>query len=346
MAGSDPNMPNVLATLTDFNNRFALKDAELAEVKKEVREAKESSENLNALIQRNVVSQLADFKIDMQMLEVNVKNEFVQTKATIGEEFEKTKAEIGKQKAEIENIIKEAGILFANNTAQMNGQEETLLKLRQECLNAFDNLKKLHDESEEKFKNVEDAYKVSNKTLEDVKDSVESSLKVIEQSQGNGGGKGDGGKGTWEPKPTVFIKAKDQMPDKLDADASKWRDWKESFLSYADTLRPGMKAWLKEIEEDVRDLSEINEDALKATVTSGELKEWVVLDRENLWRGVRGCTTGEARKITESTQSENGYEAWLDLCKNFEPAVKAKKGAALADVYMMTAKRAKNPNGN
>ena len=129
MAGSDPNMPNVLATLTDFNNRFAMKDAELAEVKKDVKEAKEESQNLNALIQRNVVIQLADFKTGMQVLESNVKDEFL-----------KTKAEIEKQKAEIESIIKEAGPMFADNIAQQNATKDTLLTLRQECLNAFENL--------------------------------------------------------------------------------------------------------------------------------------------------------------------------------------------------------------
>ena len=77
--------------------------------------------------------------------------------------------------------------------------------------------------------------------MSDISDNADSRLQAIEQYQVNRGGKGGSGKGSWEEKPTVFIQAKDQMPDNLDADASNWREWKESFLSYADTLRPGIK---------------------------------------------------------------------------------------------------------
>ena len=122
----------------------------------------------------------------------------------------------------------------------------------------------------------------------------------------------------------------------MDEDVTKWREWKDSFLSYADTLRPGMKTWLNKVESlTSAPKGEILDD--KAT--------WKELDRESLWRGIMACTTGEARKIIDSTEVECGYEAWFDLCKNFEPAMQAKKGAALADLYLMSSKRANHPKG-
>ena len=121
----------------------------------------------------------------------------------------------------------------------------------------------------------------------------------------------------------------------MDGYVAKWREWKDSFLSYADTLRPGMKVWLNKVEKLIK------------APTREELKDdaatWKELDRQSLWRGIKACTTGEARKIIDSTEEECGYEAWFDLCKNFEPAMQAKKGSALADLYLMASKRAKTP---
>ena len=115
--------------------------------------------------------------------------------------------------------------------------------------------------------------------------NFDNRLQVIEQFQINGGGKGKGdGKGGWEVKPTVFVKAKEQIPDKMDEDVTKWREWKDSFLSYSDTLRPGMKAWLNKVERLVKspEESEIKDD--EAT--------WKLLDRQSLWSGIKACTTG------------------------------------------------------
>ena len=120
----------------------------------------------------------------------------------------------------------------------------------------------------------------------------------------------------------------------MDEDVSTWREWKDNFLSYADTLRPGMKEWLNEVEKapEAPKGSELKDD--KAT--------WKEMDRTSLWRAIKACTTGESRKIVDATEEECGYEAWFDLCKNFEPAMQAKKGSALADLHLMSSRRAKN----
>jgi len=177
---------------------------------------------------------------------------------------------------------------------------------------------------------AEEVQKVMIKNNENVNERPQKT-----EQGGYGGGKADG-KGSWEAKPTVFVTAKDQQPEKMDADVTKWREWKDSFLSYSDTLRPGMLEWLNKIEKK------------KTMAPKGEeLKDddakWKALDSMSLWRGLKACTTGEARNIIDSTEEACGYEAWFDLCKNFEPAMQAKKGAALADMYLMSSYRAKTP---
>ena len=124
----------------------------------------------------------------------------------------------------------------------------------------------------------------------------------------------------------------------MDEDVTKWREWKDSFLSYADTLRPGMKTWLNKVESLTS--------APTVDILQDDKATWEELDRESLWRGIKACTTGEARKIIDPTEVECGYEAWFDLCKNFEPAMQAKQGVALADLYLMSSKRAKQSERN
>ena len=93
-----------------------------------------------------------------------------------------------------------------------------------------------------------------------------------------------------------------------------------------------MAKWMEKAPEAPKG-SELNDD--KAT--------WKEMDRTSLWRAIKACTTGESRKIVHATEEECGYEAWFDLCKNFEPAMQAKKGSAFADLYLMSSRRAKNP---
>ena len=78
------------------------------------------------------------------------------------------------------------------------------------------------------------------------------------------------------------------MPEKMDADVSKWREWKDSFLNYSDTLRPGMKSWLNKVEKLAK--------APKEDEIKDDLAPWKELDRASLWRGIKACTTGKLEK--------------------------------------------------
>ena len=123
--------------------------------------------------------------------------------------------------------------------------------------------------------------------MKDLADRLDSRMQNIEQIQENGGG--GGGSDHKETKPTVYIKAKDQVPEKMDADVLKWKAWKSNFLSYADTLRPGMKKWLNEIE--------FLPSNPRGTDYSGEIEKWTNLDNESLWRGIKACTEGKQYHI-------------------------------------------------
>ena len=95
-----------------------------------------------------------------------------------------------------------------------------------------------------------------------------------------------------------------------------------------------METWPNEVEK------------LTKAPTGEQLKDdkatWEELGRERLWRGIKACTTGGARKIIESTGEGCGHEAWSDLCNNFEPAMQVNKGTALADLYFTSGKRPQN----
>ena len=94
-----------------------------------------------------------------------------------------------------------------------------------------------------------------------------------------------------------------------------------------------MKKWLNDIERLPSNP--------RGTDYSSEIEKWKKLDKESLWRGIKACTEGEARKILESTVEEDGYEAWFELNRNFEPAMEAKRIRAVGDVYSMHSWKAK-----
>ena len=115
----------------------------------------------------------------------------------------------------------------------------------------------------------------------------------------------------------------------MDSDILMWMTWKDNPLSYADTLRPGMKKWLNEIE--------VLPNNPKGIDYSSGLEKWNNLDKESLWRGIKACTAGGARQIVEATVDENGDEAWFELNRNFEPAMEANRIRAVGDMYSMHA---------
>ena len=60
-----------------------------------------------------------------------------------------------------------------------------------------------------------------------------------------------------------------------------------------------------------------------------------------VWRALKRLTDGIAQKVIVNTRNENGFAAWLNLCKYFEPRIALQQGAALQELTKMILSRAK-----
>ena len=115
-------------------------------------------------------------------------------------------------------------------------------------------------------------------------------------------------------------------------------------VGYLDTIPPGMKGLLEEVakKEEAPD-----EDWLK--VKEVEYRgRWVIADREKLWRALKTLTEGDAQKAVESARDEDGYIAWQELHKLFEPRLTAMQGRVLnevSDLFGTKAKTERRPGG-
>ena len=67
--------------------------------------------------------------------------------------------------------------------------------------------------------------------------------------------------------------------------------------------------------------------------------------RETLFRFLKKYTSkgSDARKMVQSTNEDNGWEAWQKINMQYEPAIVMKEAVAMAQFTGMVTKRAKNP---
>ena len=68
----------------------------------------------------------------------------------------------------------------------------------------------------------------------------------------------------------------------------------------------------------------------------------VVNDEVEVWRTIKHLTDGEAEKVVDSVEKENGWQAWIKLNKRFEPDVAAKSSKAISELNIMTKTRAQS----
>ena len=165
---------------------------------------------------------------------------------------------------------------------------------------------------------------------------MQERVAVIEASGGDGriGGSGSGGRGGRD-----YIPLKNQMPDTFDNELKVWRNWRTDLLSYVDTVTPGMKRFMIEVE------------SMNASPSREWLQEFakregmpfVVEDQVKIWRVLKKTTKGEARKIVESIRDEAGYMAWREIVNNFEPAMASRQGTSLAELMAMVSLKASSP---
>ena len=67
----------------------------------------------------------------------------------------------------------------------------------------------------------------------------------------------------------------------------------------------------------------------------------VLSDSVQVWRALKGLTSGVARVVVQSVEGENGFEAWRRLHHQFEPKLVIKQGQVLSDFAAMVMKPAR-----
>ena len=147
----------------------------------------------------------------------------------------------------------------------------------------------------------------------------------------------EGPKGRKDEYSRGYLPTKSMIPKSFSDKIDEWRSWSEDVVDWIDTVNPGMKEVLKEIDE----MEDWND--LEVSTLLESKGERIVKDRVPLWRALKKITEGEARKVTMSTKNEDGFRAWYNLRHRFEPTIAAKQGSVLADFTGMVSKPAKTP---
>ena len=135
--------------------------------------------------------------------------------------------------------------------------------------------------------------------------------------------------GTGKHNEKGYLPQKNRIPKTFDDEYSQWRQWREDVEDYVDTARGGMKKFLKKIVKMDGITDELRMEASKDPII-GPL---VTGDGVELWRALKGLTTGEARKVVAAVKEEDGFQ--LPLGANLGPTFVCLSWATLAPGWSM-----------
>ena len=135
-----------------------------------------------------------------------------------------------------------------------------------------------------------------------------------------------------------YLPQKNMIPKPFSDKAEDWRQWSEDVADYLDSVNPGMKQLLDEINK----LQDPVDDKWKSEREFDHPAK-VFKDQVNVWRALKKLTDGEAKKVVMSVKKEDGFRAWQKLKQRFEPGLAARQGVVIADFSGMVARPAKTP---
>ena len=231
----------------------------------------------------------------------------------------------GKQKI-LETIVERA----KTDIGAINNQVQALVSGADSAIKALESRAKITEDKEEKTeKKIQELWDNCNAMCNGHNNrllSLENRATTLENKPTTGATE-EGGK---DSTPKSFVPIKDTKPGIMDDDAAKWRLWKEDFISYLDSQRSGLKILLVSIE-DKKD--KLVRDTWLDQQRAIENKAWIVTDTVAVYRALKHFTIGEARKIVESVDKEDGYQAWANLNENFKPALALRQGTTQSEVY-------------
>ena len=136
-----------------------------------------------------------------------------------------------------------------------------------------------------------------------------------------------------------YLPQKNTIPDKFSGKAEDWRMWQEEVSDYFDSMRPGMKKLLEDVEKEADTV-----DIAWRQKNRGNRDPKVLGDGLEVWRALKKLTHGEAKKIVNNVKNEDGLQAWQKLKQRYEPSLAARQGIVIADFSGMVARPAKVPS--
>ena len=124
------------------------------------------------------------------------------------------------------------------------------------------------------------------------------------------------------------------VPDKLGDKTDQWRLWKRDFMDFADTKVMHMK---KGLTEAIRADGKVDKETMRAKGL-GALTPYAI----DLFRLLKGLTSGEANKIVNQVADDDGWTAWKALSQYFEPGLAAREAQVFSEMTNMVRKRSAN----
>ena len=132
-----------------------------------------------------------------------------------------------------------------------------------------------------------------------------------------------------------YLPEKSMVPNIFNGEVDGWRIWRDDVSDFLDTRNSGMQRLLEEISQH----KELPVQEVLRKMASLGVK--VVRDSVQVWRALKGLTSGVARVVVQSVEGENGFEAWRRLHHQFEPKLFIKQGQVLSDFAAMVRKPAR-----
>lgn len=118
------------------------------------------------------------------------------------------------------------------------------------------------------------------------------------------------------PGQKGYIPLKAMVPKEFTGKSDDWRSWQDDLLDYFDNVTPGMREFLKEVDLE-------NDAVTEECVAIREAKcgPRITGDTVQVWRALKALTGGEAKKVTLSVKTEDGFRAWQRLHMHFGPSL-------------------------
>ena len=270
------------------------------------------------------------------------------TMTNINQQFVELKDQLEKSMAVNQNVNREtvlqAQAAFNAHAATLSAQAATLVDASErfsEFRGEFETQKELLQNLGNNFANLlnTNSADLNAKLEEHVKRTKDSVLDIEDRLQRinveAGHGRADGGS---ERGRRGYLPQKHFIPDPFDNKMEEWRQWLDDLLGFLDNSNAGMKDFLRDLAKE-----DNFPDETWMLTAKGRYGDKVTGDGSEIFRTLKALTTGEARKIVTSVDSDEGFMAFWKFIRHNNPYLAELQGKALSNLSGMILARATSP---